>query len=536
MTRKLSDEDFLILGDRSWVKIMIKQTCFVIFLFVFGCLADACRPVATPIYNTTSVPASCLDASGTNRCGLAPRWNRTSAALSHNNLLGASSGGDRAAVIPPSWAVSTWGVDGTNVSTCASDNNNCTQTTCGAAGSFQGPCSTYGEIAQRWGTYYPRLRQVTTITALSAFSSTDTMYLNALVEGAGNTLNLVCALGATQQVWTGTLGTVTAKNRTANQRLNAVISSGLVAQDQLLINTTHASYAWVTSNVSGTTWSISQPSTGCSSASSCTPTEVDTWAMGDSVTAYTPSNVYLAQALPGGTDAPAAIGSTPTVWINGCNVAASGSANTSVFVGNQYVQLVNTSISRLVQDGIGSQASVVGGSISPQFVNADITGYFRGIGAYLFAGRIGYGSHFIAMQGAALTGDVEIFDQLFVSGSSVEGPEGASTFNNVYIGTGLTVVGGYATITGPIWGGGYVGVSAGGFLQYPSGVGAAVANFLQTGSMDVNASTTACSNSSGAITCGISVTPAYLDAAAGFAGFGGNAFALGGGQISNVLQ
>ena len=56
---------------------------------------------------------------------------------------------------------------------------------------------------------------------------------------------------------------------------------------ELLINTTHASHAFVYKNVSGNTWIVSQPLTSWTPPTITFPSEVDTWATGDAVTAYT---------------------------------------------------------------------------------------------------------------------------------------------------------------------------------------------------------------------------------------------------------
>lgn len=56
------------------------------------------------------------------------------------------------------------------------------------------------------------------------------------------------------------------------------------------------------------------------------------------------------------------------------------------------------------------------------------------------------------------------------------------------------------------------------------------------GGLSINGSPNACSHTSAApdvVNCGIAVTAANLDAAAGATGFGGNAFIPGGGSISN---
>ena len=162
-----------------------------VLVAVSACLSPICaKPSAFPSFRT----ASCLGPDGQSRCGPTPRWNKTHA--NAGGLLGSASGGDRAATTPPAQTVPAWFTDTLNTAGCASDNNTCTQATCGAVGSFQGPCLSVGEIYDRWGTIQPTLAQDTSLTVLSPLALGDLVYLDPRDTVYGNVLSVACTLGA----------------------------------------------------------------------------------------------------------------------------------------------------------------------------------------------------------------------------------------------------------------------------------------------------------------------------------------------------
>ncbi len=206
-------------------------------------------------------------------------------------------------VIPPSWKQAAWFLDGSNVSTCASDNNRtCSSSSCTSG---DGPCLTFGSILSRWGTYEPLIQQKTTLTIMSSMVYPDTIYMQPRIQYLGTypSANFIVSCNLPTATWSGAIGTVTAKNRATPQLLTANLSSFTgVVTNQLLVNATHPSEAWTYKVASGSVWDISQPVTGCDTAASfpCpTPlTEVDTWATSDVVSAYTPYTIYMASFEP----------------------------------------------------------------------------------------------------------------------------------------------------------------------------------------------------------------------------------------------
>jgi filamentous hemagglutinin family protein len=70
----------------------------------------------------------------------------------------------------PFWNQAAWYIDPANSSGCASDTNNCSQSSCGGGGSKQGPCLTYntGVVHNKWGTRSPVISANVTITWMSS--------------------------------------------------------------------------------------------------------------------------------------------------------------------------------------------------------------------------------------------------------------------------------------------------------------------------------------------------------------------------------
>jgi hypothetical protein len=271
-------------------------------------------------------------------------------------------------------------MDGANVSGCASDNNRtCASTSCTSG---DGPCLTFGSIATRWGTYSPQLAQITTLNVMSNEQASDIMYLTPIIPPSvsGTYLNVQCALGASQQTFSGVLGTVTAKNRSTPQSLTAILTGGTVTSDNLFINTMHPSAAFTVVN-SGTTWTFTQPITNCTPAS-CSPAEIDTWTVGDTVTGYNPISINLTLAQP--TMTIDAVGGNPAgVFVTDCMIQTLANQITTTFTPNGNIELINTVLqSNIDSGGFGSSTNVSLG----KFVNTDVLGVIRSAAGGIFQG------------------------------------------------------------------------------------------------------------------------------------------------------
>lgn len=120
---------------------------------------------------------------------------------------------------PPAWSVPYWYVDGSNVTSCASDANTGTSATCGAPG--VGPLKTIGQIEQRMGTWSPIVPNGVVVTQLSDHAAGDVWQFDETGTSAGISL-----VGTSMTIAAGTIATLTPLNRTAGT-MNAITVSGV---------------------------------------------------------------------------------------------------------------------------------------------------------------------------------------------------------------------------------------------------------------------------------------------------------------------
>src|SRR5271154_385783 len=178
----------------------------------------------------------------------------------------------------PTWTQPAWFVDPANSTGHASDSNS-------GLDALHPVLSYNGGVAAKWGTFSPVLRQTTTLTWLSSqpVGDADPVVFTPVIVGVVATIQ--APPGAAQQIFTGTLGAVTPKNRATQQLLNADL--GFAAPVGTLIQNTTAgksSYAYVYANVAGTVFALTQPLNPATLPITevVVPTEIDTWAAGDS--------------------------------------------------------------------------------------------------------------------------------------------------------------------------------------------------------------------------------------------------------------
>ena len=433
----------------------------------------------------------------------APGANGTPGA-SATKLADFGSGQAGPFVFPLSWQQATWFIDPQNASGCASDNNRtCSSASCSSSGtSTEGPCLTYGSLAGRWGTYFPRLRQTVTITALSSVAgNADPLYVSPFLEN-GSSLIVTGVLGPAQQTATGVLGAVVVKNRATPQLLTAVLPAG-AGLHQLVFNATHPSYAWTYALVSGTNFKMTQPVQSVTppfEGSGADPTEVDTWAPGDTVSVYTPVNVNIAR-----------IGATlvddNAVFTNG------------VFAGNMVVYDPNgpgwdqlyagsavTFYQAQIQRPVG-WASEQQSNIRQANVNCENLGGFMGgtttLSVNWWAGSIDSSVFIANIYNGLFSGDIVIagaqdalpgFTGITLLGSTTLGfvyIESNDTINIPHFGTNRVTAGNIGP--GPIvWGPGSISLYGAATISYPTGAGGATAAFLQKGGFVIDGQTKAC--------------------------------------------
>lgn len=438
-------------------------------------------------------------------------------------LFGA--GGTTSPIIPASWTTPAWFIDPANSSGVASDSNSCT--------SSGAPCLSYAQIAQqRWGTYSPRLQQATSLTWMSTQSgAVDPVYADLLLENGAATIQ--GQLGAGQLVCSSTLSGVVAKNRATPQLLTAALCAGTSTTGLLVNNTTHSSFAWTYSLVTGTTWTLSQPCAPQTTASTCT--EVNTWANGDTYSVYAPVGVNIAHLGPT-SGFNQSFGNKLFLYHVRAQDAASGTNfNFNTIAIDRDVSAIESRLDSIVN--ISSEASgedlvianndyfFVGAISSSPFAPA--SGFAGSLG--LAAGVLGTAQNAFGQSVIQVQGGSADWDTIIGGGASAK-PVFNGGFGAVYIDTatvlspslGLTINLGNVVTGGVLWGPGTLNATVRSRIAYTN---TATTEFLVS-ALTINGGTTACSIGTGATAvwnCGITLNVANLDAAVGVAGFGGAA-------------
>jgi hypothetical protein len=408
-----------------------------------------------------------------------------------------------------------------------------------------GPVQHWAEVIRRYGTQSPRLRQNTTYTFVNSHTDdTDPVYFSPFVE-AQSLITIQGTIGASQLIATGTLSGVVAKNRAAGQLLNATLPAGATA-DMLVVNTTHASRAWIYKNVSGNTWSISQPIAPQSTSLEAfifagNPTEVDTWTNGDTINIYQPVKVNL------GYISPKMIGINTTSFSNALclyqlTVLEPGAFDDVLWLKDgASVSMIECKSNKLVN------IDPNGGVLQSFLINCDFTqGFLSNIGSCVPYVILTSQTSAIAggiVHGGATTFNSCVLDCDVILFPTTQPTGGMMALGNVYIETGRNFqIGSYgdtilltlASGTPSLWGPGGVAIVGTCRLRY---TGTAANIFLHTGVFTINASSTASAyDSSGDPALwhpNRALTAANLDATVTAGGFGGNAINPGGGCITN---
>lgn len=430
--------------------------------------------------------------------------------------------------IPNSWQVPAWFIDPANSTGCASDSNNGTSATCSGAA---GPLLTWHHLNDElWGCESaagggcPRLQQSTTITFLSSHpDATDPVYFYPAIENQA-VVQLVGALGSAQQIATGVLSNVTAKNRSTPQLLLA--QSGATAVNQLVVNATHASRAWTYKLSSGSIYSMTEPSVAVTIPGGC-GAGVDTWANGDTVTVYQPVSVNIVD-VGAKTEQLSGANSNYVVYLYNLNIYGPGSFD-NAFLSNVYAMEMSTAryvtLFGSAQFGLNECNSVFNNGVRTAYSSVSAT--FNG-------GALGSSGQNTVLSNSNLVNDVIVGGGTSIGGITNLVPASGPA----YIDTGkvLTVLSAFNGSAGIWWGPGTINVAGGGRFLYAS---TATANLL-VGALQLNGGTTGnsvfTSSNVDTVCGGITVNKANLDAAASATcastGFGGLAYNLGGGAFA----
>ena len=446
-------------------------------------------------------------------------------------------------VFNPNWQVANWFIDPSLGSDGYTGQNSV------FTSGTTGPLKTWGELAIRYGTASPRLRQNTTITFVSSHTdNTDPVYFMPYIEN-GAQLTLKGAFGSAQQVGAGTLNVVTPKNRNTPQLLTSsfTLSSGAVAVGNVIVNSTHSSVAWVYQSLGGGVFAISQPMAPVVLPFDINPTaEVDTWTTGDTVTIYQPTAINIVNFTPTIIDWNSTLNNTPNIYR--LNIF-----DPQLLFGTTYFDPVTLGTICLLEMQVQRAACHVfeprqllqprcnnvwyaGGltntySVAPANTAVSSGAYNLALGGGIISGPNAFRHGF---EGISLTLDVIIAGGGIIPGTFVQNL-GAGA---IYIESGviLQISGNCNLRTAPlniIWGPGTLNVQGDARVVYTGGV----ATFVNTGGITLNGLSTATaydlSGDPGVIHPNRALTAANLDTTVTNGGFGGLAVQLGGATITN---
>jgi hypothetical protein len=453
------------------------------FIFIVGAFTVAC---GNPTGNPTSTPSPSSRSLGDYRFDLAIRLTKQAALAKQAELtktpktpappkVTLMAAGGRPPPINPAWSVTSWYIDGQNVSGVASDNNSCTDAA--------HPCRTWSEISEgRWGGVVRFMSGFSSI-AISFISNQqagDTFRLNPSYEGTGNVV-VTGPLGAAQQIGTGTLASVVALNRAGNTLLRATLTpaGGAIALHQIIFDSTANAYLLPSKSLGANVWELTQPYAPYSSATQIPmPTAQVTVSNGDSYITYVPVQINAE-------------------YISSTN----GSANNNILLyhltlGTGSDQLMTTGANVSVVECVVLNywyAVLPGVNLQPLAQNDDI-GFF-------FQAQVKYPAQGYRIVGGQGSGQYLIGD-LYVDGDFVGRTDVAMLSGNIgtmyidSVGTGATVNvhgdtlvnaslfnGGVSVIYGP----GQVFAHGVGRIFYPTGVGKAASTFPLTAGVRLGA-------------------------------------------------
>lgn len=406
---------------------------------------------------------------------------------------------------PNSWAQASWFVDPLN----GNDQNPGT-----ASGS---PLQTKAELARRFGgTWSPKLDNVAmVVTYLTPDTTDDDPALFAPTLGDSSSFTQIASLPAAG--FTGTLGTVTAKNVAGNAALRSTftVTTGAITAGMMLVNATRGnSRAFVQRNVSGGTWQISQPLAPFVTGSFPSPTNVDTWATGDAITGYALTNVNIPRVAGQvvDLDSPFTNGhylrqlnvwDPDNVGLSPCNVDAN--------VVPYFIECSANRLCTLAGSGQAAQATFMNFFTSALlFAQANTANGVLVAGGVLSGGFLGGGTiEHDTLIGAAFTASDSQFGEVFVDAAVTLTTQGNCSALNA---------------AGIFFGAGTLNVASG-VMGYSNE--SAVTTFPLSGGLALRGVATGYSNatSAGVVTVHkVALSAANLDAAAGATGFSGLAW------------
>ena len=406
---------------------------------------------------------------------------------------------------PSSWSTTAFYIDGPNSSGCASDTNTCTSATCGSAGI--GPCLTTGGVRQKYASPVP----VFDGTLVGWYFLGNTLPGDCLAGFQPTTIHAGAfgLFGLYTQTSSGTLSTVSPKNRATPQLLQVTLSGSAPLVHGLIHNLTHPSRALV-SAVNGATITLDQPLNAYAIGNvSGLIAEVDTWTSGDSYVIEQTPKICVQNVVHHSGDYSANLSTQPflSLTVQALELVATENTNAS------RTALISDLNVLMVDSVVDSNEFIVGQCNDQTVVSTVSNSYCNSIEAACTAvaggnyGNIFLGQHSILMTDVVATNvNAEIdtmMESTYVSGTLRCGS------TNDYSPCQIDLRP-FALPAPFLWGPGAVSLGAGSKLFNASG-NLWVSTLLVKGSLTLDGSSTACSVASGTWTCGRSITAANLD-------------------------
>jgi len=426
----------------------------------------------------------------------------------------------------PSWSQPTWFIDPSGGNDA---NDGYTVST---------PVKTWAQIISRFGTYSPLLTQNTTFTFLSNHTdNTDPVIFTPYLGGTGITVIITGVLNTSNQVSTGPLSGLIAKNRNTGTLLAAALTNNPVP-GWFVHDINNDGYCWVYKNPSPNVATLSQPmesSVSALAADNASPSEIDSTATNDIYIAYEPIHVNIMQITTqsSGSEESYIAG---RIIIQNLVIfdPANSDDNNSAILGN-YVALAETRVDRytiIYQTELSSELPVLNCFIGNAIISAT---------ALLYGGILGRASDAVVVEitegfypvldaDIILAYDLTAFCNLYAGYYYIE--QGARLL--AYPRSTIESLGSYVDGYCAVWGPGSINVDSI-YIYNDLLTNTAQGYFKHTGSLTINSKSTAYSfdpSGNGAWRNRIPITPTQLDASLSSGGFAGTALIPGGGIIT----
>jgi hypothetical protein len=441
-------------------------------------------------------------------------------------------------------------IDPANSTGNASDSN---------PGTASAPFASYAGVVKVWGTTKPLLNVNTALIWMSNGSAlTDPVVFEPYVMGNA----AVGIQGNTPAVRTSPIlaGTVTKSRALASNRALSSTYNALTTAGSLLQNTTHPSRAWAQRALGANAFQTCQPFVAADGQGvNINPAEVDTWANGDTVQVLSLVNIPLVRFAPTFLDQMNPQGGFGSgAFLYQCNLVGAGAGSHCVLDGTGggiHLQEVSTPVATTIIWLAYDASQLTAGHVA---TNCFFGGLIRTWGnVQFFGGAInntnGANTSLNTFAGGTTQAPMCFDGDIIIGGGSLSLVYGdcvlgfvftdiANSSLDIRYGNAFLQSFGYggAALYGNAGGNGEVQLHGNSRLVKPASTWVAqVTNVNMVAGISLNGVRTGVSHTGATpdvISGGIATTPANLDAAAGVAGFGGNALSqqLGGASTSNA--